>query len=201
MEFWFHFYNHTDCPAWVSIEVNSAMNLSIPGLLSSHLPLPPNNSSDSPVVRHTLRAWVQFRKHFFIFIAFLFWVLSCLIIFSNLHLTIPCSKYGTDRASSILRTCTLIFLHLSNSYLKNINCKRLFFFFFFFRYLQMRHFLKSQTPNKTKFSKLFLQSLTLTSHLTLWLLSLALREMFLVWLRISNAHFHSLLFWPDGRYY
>lgn len=62
--FWFHFYNHTDCPAWVSMEVNSAINPSIPGLLSSHLPLPPNNSSDNPVVKHTLRVWVQFRKHF-----------------------------------------------------------------------------------------------------------------------------------------
>ncbi len=62
--FWSHFYNHTDCPAWVSMELNSAIDLSISALLSSPLPLPPNKSSDNPVVRHTVRVWAQFRKHF-----------------------------------------------------------------------------------------------------------------------------------------
>lgn len=64
MILWFHFYNHPNCPTWVSMEVNSALNLSIPGLLCSRLPLPSNYSCSNPVVRHTVRVWIQFRKHF-----------------------------------------------------------------------------------------------------------------------------------------
>lgn len=55
--FWSYFHNRSDCPSWVAMELGPAKNFSIPPLVGSSLPLP-------PVVRHTLRMWAQFRRHF-----------------------------------------------------------------------------------------------------------------------------------------
>lgn len=41
------------CPSWVSMELNFAVNISIPALLGSLLSLPPRKAIDNLVVRHS----------------------------------------------------------------------------------------------------------------------------------------------------
>lgn len=118
--------------------MNSATNLSIPGLLCSHLPLSPNNSCDNPVVRHTVRTWAQCGKHFER--CNLSLLSQTLFFFQIFHWRSRwrCFEYDRHLKHLYFHDIFASFKKLSEKYQLQKT---------FFRYFQMRNYLRSQTPN------------------------------------------------------
>lgn len=138
-----YFHNRSDCPSWVAMELGSAKNFSIPALLGSPLPLPPNKLIDNPVVWHTLRVWAQFRRHF-----------GCL----NFSLSSPISANHLFQPSLLdptfqewqrlgIECFRDLFTDISFVSFEQLTEKFSLPKSHFFRYLQIRHFLRCQLPN------------------------------------------------------
>lgn len=141
--FWSYFHNRSDCPSWVAIELGSAKNCSVPALLGSKLPLPPNKPIDNPVVRHTLRVWAQFRRHF---------GLSDFCLSSPIsanHLFQPSLLVPTFQEWQRLGIERFRDLFIDNSFVSFEQLTEKFNLpkSHFFMYLQIRHFLRCQIPS------------------------------------------------------
>lgn len=57
-------FNILNIPSWVDMEINAYKQIYLPALLASNLQLTSYTSIDCPVVKHSLRIWIQFRKAF-----------------------------------------------------------------------------------------------------------------------------------------
>ncbi len=141
--FWSHFHSRPDRPLWVSMEVGSTQNISISALLGSSLPFPSTTPIYNPVVRHTLRVWAQFRRHF----GLLAFCLSSPIIAN--HLFQPSLLDSKFQEWQRLGICRFKDLFIDNMFLPFEHLSRNFNLpnSHFFRYLQIRDFLRRQIPN------------------------------------------------------
>ncbi len=143
LTFWSHFHSRPDRPLWVSMEVGSTQNISISALLGSSLPFPSTTPIYNPVVRHTLRVWAQFRRHF----GLLAFCLSSPIIAN--HLFQPSLLDSKFQEWQRLGICRFKDLFIDNMFLPFEHLSRNFKIpnSHFFRYLQIRDFLRCQIPN------------------------------------------------------
>lgn len=138
--FWSHFLDRADCPAWVGMELNSVRNVSILALLGSPLPLPSGKWTDSPTVWHTMRVWAQFRRHFGFYDLSLFSPVRFNPLFQPSLSDSTFQEWhrkGIEKFKDLFIGNTFAsFAQLSGKFsLPNTH---------FFRYLQARHFLRSQ---------------------------------------------------------
>lgn len=143
LTFWSFFHDQPDCPLWVAMELKSDKNISIPALLGSSLPLPSSKPIDNPVVWHTIRAWVQFRRYF----GFNDFSLLSPILFN--HFFQPSLLDPTFREWHRRGIKRFKDLYLDNSFASFEQLSEKFSLpsTHFFRYLQLRHFLRNQIPN------------------------------------------------------
>ena len=143
LTFWSYFHNWSDCPSWVALELGSAKNFSVSALLGSKHPLPPNKPIDNPVVRHTLRGWAQFRRHFGLSD---FWLSSPI---SANHLFQPYLLDPTFQEWQRLGIERFRDLFIDNSFVSFEQLTEKFNLpkSHFFRYLQIRHFIRCQIPS------------------------------------------------------
>ena len=143
LTFWSYFHNRSDCPSWMSLELGSAKNFSVPALLGSKFPFPSDRLIDNPVVRHTLRVWAQFRRHF---------GLSDFCLLSPIsanHLFQPSLLDPTFQEWRRLGLERFRDLFTDNSFLSFQQITEKFNLpkHHFFRYIQIRHFLHCQIPS------------------------------------------------------
>jgi len=62
--YWWHYHLLPNRPSWVDMEINAYKQISLPALLASKLQSTSCIPVDCPVVKHSLRIWIQFRKSF-----------------------------------------------------------------------------------------------------------------------------------------
>lgn len=62
--FWVHCYSGNSVPMWVEMEKLSCSSLSLPAVIGTSVPLPPNITFNNPVVHNSVKIYIQFRKHF-----------------------------------------------------------------------------------------------------------------------------------------
>lgn len=130
------------CPSWARMELQSS-TLSLQSLLTAELPLKIHNISQNPVVTNSIKIWVQFRKHFGLNKPSLL-----APVFRN-HLFSPSSSDPTFRIwrdKGLLRVKDFYkegtftdFTELSSRFELPTS--------HFFRFLQIRHFIKTKYPH------------------------------------------------------
>ena len=143
LTFWTHFHGRTDGPEWVAMELNSVQDLPVLTLLGSSLPLPLHISLDNPVVKHTLKMWVQFRKHF----QLLHFSLSSPILFNPLFKPPSFDSAFQEWHRKGIRHFRDLFVQNSFASFKQLSEKFDLPTIHFFRYLQVRHFIRSQVQS------------------------------------------------------
>ena len=129
-------------PSWVQLELRSS-KFSLQSLLTARLPLKIHNISQNPVVTNSLKIWIQFRKHYGLNEP------STLAPVVKKHLFPPSLS---DPTFNLWRNKGL--LHVKHLYKDNIftNFTELATRFAlpqsnFFRFLQARHFVKTNYPH------------------------------------------------------
>lgn len=128
---------------WCAAEGKSCKRSSLLALITSKLPLSPTHFSCSPVVVSTLRIWIQFRQTF---------KLTEMSIYSpicNNHLFPPAETDGSFRQwrHNGLLTCKDLFIDKVFPTFTDFSNKFSISKSNFFRYLQIRHFVKTLVPS------------------------------------------------------
>ena len=138
--YWLHDVSASDAPAWLHIEASSTARISLSALLCSSIPLHFLPTCQNPVVLHSLKIWSQFRKRYGL---------------------VSMSTYAPIAANHLFPASLLdnVFdqwfrkgvLNMRSLYENNIfmsfdQVKNKFALptHHFFRYLQVRHFVRSQ---------------------------------------------------------
>ena len=64
MLYWWRYHLNLECPSWVSMENSACRQTSLSAYLGAALPGISRTPTNNPVVNHSLRVWLQFRKTF-----------------------------------------------------------------------------------------------------------------------------------------
>lgn len=138
---WLHSHPQPNSPTWTCLEAHSSQGTSLPALLGAALPLLPG-STGNMVVRSSLRVWTQFRR--------------CLGLRLPSHLCpiasndfFPPSMQDAaflEWHKKGIRTFKDLFMDDCFASFSNLSKKFNLPSSNFFRYLQVRHYVRSQIP-------------------------------------------------------
>lgn len=127
---------------WCQDEANSCLSTSLIALITSKLPFPPSKFTSSPVVISTLKIWAQFRKHFKLTEFSLYSPICKNHLFPAALLDHTFSEWQRKGLS----TCCDFYIDGVFGSLAEISDKGQLQRSDNFRYLQVRHFIRSLSP-------------------------------------------------------
>uniref|UniRef100_A0A669C0E2 Reverse transcriptase zinc-binding domain-containing protein n=1 Tax=Oreochromis niloticus TaxID=8128 RepID=A0A669C0E2_ORENI len=143
--FWYFYHNRSGCPDWVTMELHSDNSISLPAALCSPLSSSSFNSIPNPIVVHSLKIWGQFRKYFKLC------DFSLLSPIASNHLFKPYIQDGgfVEWHRSGLTCFKYLFIANKLASFEQLANKYSLPPSHFFRYLQVRHFICSQTSGSS----------------------------------------------------